>query len=150
MCSAHAAEVEVDAETGKVTVKRIVAAADMGRPINPINCLQQTEGGTLHAMGTATLEEVLLDRKGRMVNPNFHDYKIPTAMDAPEILPILVEAPHREGPFGAKGIGEIITTSVAAAISNAINDAVGIRIKELPLNALRVLAALEAAGLAIE
>ncbi len=147
MYSAHAAEVEVDAETGKVTVKRIVAAADMGKAINPINCLQQTEGGTLHAMSTAMLEEVLLDKKGRMSNPNFHDYKIATAVDAPEILPVLVEAPHCEGPFGAKGIGEIITTSVAAAISNAINDAVGIRIKELPLSAPRVLAALKEKGL---
>ena len=90
-------------------------------------------------------EEVLLDKKGRMLNPNFHDYKMPTALDAPEIIAVLVEAPHREGPFGAKGIGEIVTTSVAAAISNAINDAVGIRIKDLPLSAPRVLAALEAA-----
>ena len=144
MYSAHAAEVEVDTETGKVAVKRIIAASDMGRAINPINCLQQTEGGALHAMGCTMFEEVLLDKKGRMLNPNFHDYKMPTAVDAPEIIAVLVEAPHREGPFGAKGVGEIVTTSVAAAISNAINDAVGIRIKDLPLSAPRVLAALKA------
>lgn len=148
MYAAHAVEVEVDPGTGKVEVKRLIAGVDAGRAINPTNCMQQIEGGALHAIGTAILEEVRLDAKGRMLNPNFHDYTIPTALDGPEqIQAILVEAPHREGPFGAKGIGEIVTTPVAAAIANAIEDATGVRIQELPLNSDRVLAALRDAGL---
>jgi carbon-monoxide dehydrogenase large subunit len=138
MYGAHAVRVEVDPKTGRVEVTRMAAAADTGRPINPVNCLQQIEGGAVHAIGTTLMEELIVDHQGRAVNPNFHDYRIPTAMDAPEILASFVEAPHREGPFGAKGMAEIVTTSVPPAIGNAIEDAVGARLRDLPIRSDKV------------
>ena len=84
-------------------------------------------------MGTAVFEEVKFDTNGNMLNPNFRDYRIPTASDAPEIVPIIVEATHDEGPFGAKGIGEMTLVSTPTAIANAVYNATGIRIKELPV-----------------
>ena len=146
MYAAHAVRVEVDPKTGRVEVTRIAAAADTGRSINPVNCLQQIEGGAVHALGTTLMEELIVDKQGHMVNPNFHDYRIPTAMDAPEILASLVEAPHREGPFGAKGMAEIVTTSVFPAIGNAIEDAVGVRIRDLPIRSDKVWRALKDSG----
>jgi len=146
MYAAHAVQVEVDPKTGRVQVKRVAASADTGRPINPINCLQQIEGGAVHAVGTTLMEELIVDQKGHMVNPNFHDYRIPTAMDAPEILASFAEAPHREGPFGAKGMAEIVTTSVLPAIGNAIEDAVGVRIRDLPIRSDKVWRALKDMG----
>ena len=143
MYGAHAVQVEVDPKTGRVQVKRVAASADTGRPINPVNCLQQIEGGAVHAVGTTLMEELIVDRQGHMVNPNFHDYRIPTAMDAPEILASFAEAPHREGPFGAKGMAEIVTTSVLPAIGNAIEDAVGVRIRDLPIRSDKIWRALK-------
>ncbi len=142
MYGAHAAEVEIDPETGRVEVTRVAAAIDVGRAINPTNCLQQIEGGVVHGVGTAVLEEMVVDDQGRLLNPNFRDYKMPTAMDAPEVLPSLVEAYHKEGPYGAKGMGEVVTNSAMAAIGNAVEDAMGIRLTDLPLTAERVYAAL--------
>jgi carbon-monoxide dehydrogenase large subunit len=142
MYGAHAAEVEVDPETGRVEVTRLAAAIDVGRAINPTNCLQQIEGGAVHAIGTTLLEDMVVDENGRLLNPNLHDYKMPTAMDAPEILPSFVEAHHQEGPYGAKGMGEVVTNSAMAAIGNALEDAAGIRLTELPLTAEKVCAAL--------
>jgi carbon-monoxide dehydrogenase large subunit len=146
MYGAHAVQVEVDSRTGHVDVKRLAAAADTGWPINPVNCLQQIEGGAVHGIGTTLLEELIVDDRGRMLNPNFHDYKLPTAMDAPEILPSLAEAPHKEGPFGAKGMGEIVTTSVPAAIGNAIEEAVGVRLRDLPITSEKLWRALKESG----
>jgi carbon-monoxide dehydrogenase large subunit len=146
MYAAHAVQVEVDPRTGHVEVARLAASADTGRAINPVNCLQQIEGGAVHAVGTTLLEELIVDEHGRMLNPNFHDYKLPTAMDAPEILPSLVEAPHKEGPFGAKGMGEIVTTSVPPAIASAIEEAVGLRIKDLPITAEKLWRGLRESG----
>jgi CO/xanthine dehydrogenase Mo-binding subunit len=143
MYGAHAAEVEVDPETGRVEVTRVAASIDVGRAINPANCLQQIEGGVVHGVGTTLLEEMVVDEEGHLLNPNFHDYKMPTAMDAPEVLPSLVEAYHKEGPYGAKGMGEVVTNSAMAAIGNAVEDAVGIRLTDLPLTAERVYAALK-------
>ena len=138
MYGAHAVQVEVDPKTGRAQVTRMAASADTGRPINPVNCLQQIEGGAVHAIGTTMMEELILDRQGHMVNPNFHDYRIPTAMDAPEILASFAEAPHKEGPFGAKGMAEIVTTSVLPAIGSAIDDAVGVRIHDLPIRSDKI------------
>ncbi|MBC7342477.1 MAG: xanthine dehydrogenase family protein molybdopterin-binding subunit [Clostridia bacterium] len=146
MYSAHAVEVEVDPETGLVEVVKLAAAQDVGRPINPLNCLQQVEGGGVHGVGTAVMEQLLIDSKGRVLNPNLHDYKIPTAMDAPQIEAIIVEAPHRDGPFGAKGIGEVVITPTMPAVANAIEDAIGVRIKDLPLTPEKILKALQEKG----
>ncbi|KKM09821.1 hypothetical protein SY88_16635 [Clostridiales bacterium PH28_bin88] len=143
MYTANAAEVEVDMQTGKVRVLRFATGLDVGKPINLQNCLQQLEGGAVHGIGTVLTEEVIFDQKGQVLNPNFHDYKIPTAMDVPEILPRIVEVPDPNGPFGAKGVGEVITTPTMAVIANAIEDAVGVRIKDLPITAEKVLQAIE-------
>jgi carbon-monoxide dehydrogenase large subunit len=147
MYGAHGAEVEVDTETGRVEVTRLAAAIDVGRAINPTNCLQQIEGGSVHGIGTTLWEDMVIDERGHLANPNLHDYKMPTAMDIPEVLPSLVEAYHNEGPYGAKGMGEVVTNSAMAAIGNAVEDAVGVRLTELPLTAEKVYAALWLKGI---
>lgn len=133
MYGAQAVDLEVDPETGKIRVIKIAAAHDVGKAINPKACEGQIEGGVVQGMSTAVFEEVKFDDNGRMLNPNFRDYRIPTASDAPEIVPIIVEATHDEGPFGAKGIGEMTLVSTPTAIANAVYNATGIRIKELPV-----------------
>jgi len=90
------------------------------------------------------MEEMRFDEKGKMLNPNFVDYKLATAMDMPEMIPIMVETIHDRGPYGAKGLGEPALSPTAPAIANAIYDAVGVRIKELPITPDRVLKALKA------
>ncbi|MFQ5613552.1 MAG: xanthine dehydrogenase family protein molybdopterin-binding subunit [Anaerolineae bacterium] len=140
---AHAAEVEVDVETGQVRVLRIVAAHDVGRAINPMYVEGQVEGGIHMGLGYALLEEIQME-EGRILNPNFHDYRLATSMDMPEIETIIVETEDPEGPFGAKGVGEMGGNPVAAAIANAIYNAVGVRINSLPITAEKVLRALDA------
>lgn len=143
MYAAQAAEVEVDVETGKVTVLRLSAAHDLGRAINPQTCEQQIEGALVMGLGQALFEQLVLDG-GRPVNPSFIDYKIPCTLDIPQLEAILVEAEHREGPFGAKGLGEPGLAPTAAAIGNAILDAIGVKMADLPITAEKVLAALRA------
>jgi len=129
---AQAVDLEVDPETGKIRVHKIAAAHDVGKAINPMCVEGQIEGGVVQGLGIGIFEEVLYDEKGRMINPNFRDYRIPTAVDAPEITPIIVETIHETGPYGAKGIGEIVMVLMPTAIGNAIYNATGIRLKELP------------------
>lgn len=136
------AEVEVDTETGEVTILKITAAHDVGKAINPQNVEGQLEGGASMGVGFSLAEEIILD-EGLIKNPNFHEYLIPTALDMPDIETIIVEAAEPTGPFGAKGIGEPATAPVAAAILNAIANAVGVRVKELPNTAERVFFALQ-------
>jgi carbon-monoxide dehydrogenase large subunit len=136
---AQAVDLEVDPETGKIKVHKIAAAHDVGKAINPIGVEGQIEGGVVQGLGTGIFEEVLYDDKGKMMNPNFRDYRIPTAVDAPEITPIIVETLHETGPFGAKGIGEIVMVLTPTAIGNAIYNATGIRLKELPATQERLL-----------
>jgi carbon-monoxide dehydrogenase large subunit len=143
MYGAQAVEVAVDRETGQVEVLRIAAAHDVGRAINPLTVSGQIQGGAVCGMGTALTEEVIIDEKGRVLNPNLHDYKMPTALDVPPFKDFIVEANHRDGPFGAKGLGEPVTCPTGPALANAIEDAVGVRITELPLSSERVLKALQ-------
>jgi len=146
MYAAQAAEVEVDTETGRVTVVKFAAAHDVGRAINTMTCEQQIEGALVMGMGTTLFEELLLEN-GRVTNPNFVDYKIPTSMDVPgEIKTFFVETFHPEGPYGAKGLGEPGLAATAPAIGNAIYNAVGIRIKDLPITPDKVLKALKERG----
>jgi xanthine dehydrogenase molybdenum-binding subunit len=140
--AAQAAEVEVDAETGEVTVLKIAAAHDVGRAINPMAVEGQIEGGVSMGLGYGASEELVLE-KGRMLNPNFADYALPTALDMPPIDPIIVETVDPEGPFGAKGMAEPANNPTAPAIANAVYDAVGVRIKDLPITAEKVLKALK-------
>ncbi len=143
MYAAQAAEVEVDRETGKVTVLKLGAAHDMGKAINPTTCEQQIEGALVMGLGQALFEELVVEQ-GRPVNPSFIDYKIPCTLDIPTLEAILVEAAHQEGPFGAKGLGEPGLAPTAAAIGNAILDAIGVRMHDLPITAEKVLRALRA------
>jgi CO/xanthine dehydrogenase Mo-binding subunit len=138
-------EVEVDPATGKVEVLKVAAAHDLGRVLNPLNCEQQIEGAVVTGVGTALMEELTL-KDGRVLNPNFRDYRIPTAMDSPPVTSLFVEAPHQDGPFGAKGVGEPALAPTAPAIGNAVYDAIGVRIKDLPLTPEKILKALREKG----
>lgn len=142
---AQAVEVEVEPETGIVRVLKLVSVHDVGRAINPLAVKGQIEGGAIMGMSFGLFEELVYDQ-GKILNPTFMDYKIPTAMEIPVIIPIVVEQPLPQGPFGAKGIGELSILGIAPAIANAIYDAVGVRIKDLPLKPERILAALEEKG----
>jgi CO/xanthine dehydrogenase Mo-binding subunit len=139
MYGAQAVDLEVDPETGKIKVHKVAAAHDVGKALNPMAVEGQIEGGVVQGLGTGIFEEVLYDDKGKMINPNFRDYRVPTAVDAPEITSIIVEATHDEGPFGAKGIGEMTLVSTPTAVGNAIYNATGIRLKELPATPERLL-----------
>ncbi len=141
--AAQFAEVEVDTQTGEVTVIKLVAAHDTGTAINPASVEGQIQGALQQGMGYALTEEVMLDQAtGRILNPDFTDYKLLTTMDMPEIEAIIVQAASTSGPFGAKSIGESGLVPTAAAIANAIYDAVGVRVKELPITTEKVLALL--------
>lgn len=142
MFATHAVEVEVDTETGVVRVRKIAAAHDVGKAINPMLCEQQIEGSVIMGMSNTLLEQFKMEN-GRILNDSLADYKIATIMDLPEIVPILVEARHPEGPFGAKGIGEPAAAPTAPAIANAVYDAIGVWIKELPITPEKILAALK-------
>ncbi len=142
--AAHFAEVEVDTETGKVRVIDYVAATDCGVAVNPKLAAGQVEGAVLNGISYALSEQMVLDERGRMLNPSFFDYKIFTTADAPPIRTILVETYEPSGPFGAKSIAEIGINGPLPAIANAIYDACGVRMKKAPFTPERVLAALMA------
>lgn len=133
----HLAEVEVDPTTGKVEVINFVAAHDLGRAINPLLVEGQIEGGTVQGIGWSLMEEVQFEN-GEILNPNFHDYKMLTIKDSPKIRSLIIETIDPNGPFGAKGIGECAMVPTAPAIINAIYDAVGVRIKELPATSEKI------------
>jgi 4-hydroxybenzoyl-CoA reductase subunit alpha len=135
-------EVEVDTETGQVTVVKFTDAHDLGRPINPMAVEGQAEGAIAMMLGETLLEDVAFDETGRLLNPNLHDYLLPTAQDVPPIDSGAVDSYEPRGPFGAKEVGEGATLPVIGAIANAIDDAIGVRIKSLPITAEKVLAAL--------
>jgi CO/xanthine dehydrogenase Mo-binding subunit len=140
-CGAQVAQVLVDVETGHVTVERIVAAHDVGKAINPLGVIGQIEGGVAMGYGWATIEELLYS-KDQCQTPSLAEYLVPTAGDLPEIIPLVVEVPDPEGPYGAKGLGEQTLSPTAPAIANAVADAVGVRVQSIPITPERVLAAL--------
>jgi CO/xanthine dehydrogenase Mo-binding subunit len=140
---AQAAEVEVDPDTGQVTVKKIVTAHDVGTILNPLTHQGQIEGGLVQGLGYALMEE-LLTAEGQISTLSLGEYKLPTIKDIPELETVLLEPGSGPGPHQAKGIGESSNTPVAAAIANAVCDAVGVRIMDLPLTAEKVFAALQA------
>ena len=135
------AQVDVDLDTGEVHVRDVVAADDIGHVIHPVLAEGQVEGGTLQAVGYATIEEIKL-RDGRYLNDRLATYVIPTALDAPRITTILVEAPFAGAPHGAKGVGELPMDVGAPAVIAAIADATGAWIDELPATPERILAAI--------
>ena len=139
--AACVATVDVDLDTGEVHVRDVVAADDIGRVIHPVLAEGQVEGGTLQAIGYATIEEIRL-RDGRYLNDRLATYIIPTSLDAPRITTILVEAPFAGAPHGAKGVGELPMDVGAPAVVAAIADATGAWIADLPASPERILAAL--------
>ena len=130
--------------TGRVRVVKVVAAHDSGRIINPQTFTSQIEGGVIQGMGLALTEERIIDHAaGTVMNPNLEWYKVPTIADVPEIVHLLIDIPDvRATSTGAKGAGEPGIIPAAAAITNAVADALGVRITELPITPARVLEAL--------
>ncbi len=142
---ATAVEVQVNIETGEVRITRIGSCFDMGQPINPKLCEGQMEGGVGMGLGGALFEEILFDR-GSIKNASFLDYKIPTSIDLPmreNVVSLLAPVLHREGPYGAKGLGEGSLLAVAPAIADAIYQACGVRIKDLPITKEKIVNALK-------
>src|SRR6266478_2266838 len=137
-------DVEVDPETGKVTVLRFVAAQDVGCAIHPSYVEGQIQGGVTQGIGWALNEEYIYDAKGRLDNAGFLDYRCPVASDVPMIEAVLIEVPNPAHPFGAKGVGEVNIVPPMAAIANAIENAIGRRLTELPMSPPKVRAALDA------
>lgn len=141
---AQVVETEVDAETGLARVSRAWLAHDVGRAINPLAVEGQIEGGFVQGLGYALFEE-LVWRDGRLQNPGFSGYKIPSTLEAPDVMrPIIIEEPDPGHPFGAKGVGEPPLIAAPGAIANAVADALGVRIRRLPMTPGRVLDALDA------
>jgi len=130
----HLVDVEVDRETGHVKVLRYLATQDAGRAIHPSYVEGQIQGGAVQGIGWALNEEYIYDDKGRLDNPGFLDYRIPVASDLPMIDTVVVEVPNPRHPFGARGVGEVPIVPPMAAMANAIQDAIGIRLTELPMS----------------
>ncbi len=143
---AHAAEVEVDEETGEVRVVRLVAAHDLGRALNPPMAEGQVEGAAVMGLGEALLERYAFLEGGQVKTPSLLEYKVPTALDVPEVEPILVESSDPEGPFGAKEVGEGSLHPAIPAVVNAIRDAVGVWLHEVPVDPEALLRALKREG----
>jgi 4-hydroxybenzoyl-CoA reductase alpha subunit len=144
-CSAQVAEVSVDLETGEVTMENITGAHDCGFAINVTQVEGQMQGSMMMGMGEALMEEILYDTRGRIVNANLAEYKIPTAVDMPHLDAIIVESGEPHGPYGAKEVGEGAIMPVIPSVLNAIYDATGVLIDELPVTPERIVAALQAA-----
>jgi CO/xanthine dehydrogenase Mo-binding subunit len=138
----HAVEVAVDVETGRVRVVKLISCFDVGQAINPLSAEGQLEGGAIYGLGYGLTEKVILDR-GVTLTPSFSEYLIHTAMDAPEVRTIMIESKGGAGPFGAKGVGEPSCVPIAPALSNAVCDAIGVRIFDLPLTPEKILRALK-------
>jgi CO/xanthine dehydrogenase Mo-binding subunit len=136
----------VDTATGRVHLEHLAVAGDVGRAINPRLVEQQLTGAAIMGIGHALFDQLVLDQ-GQVVNGTLLDYQLPSIRDLPDVLtPIIVESPHDDGPFGAKGVGETGILGIAPAIANAVRDAIGVRITRLPLTPESIVTALEARG----
>ena len=130
---------EIDVETGRMKVRKAALAVDVGRAINPAMVEGQITGGMLQGLATVLYEDMRFDDSGRLLNPTFTDYKIPTSLDVPdEVIPIIVEVPQPDGPFGARGVGEHTMIPAAPMVANAVADATGLRITTMPITAEKV------------
>jgi CO/xanthine dehydrogenase Mo-binding subunit len=134
----HIVDVEVDPETGKVTILRYTAVQDAGRAIHPSYVEGQMQGGVAQGIGWALNEEYVYNEQGVMTNASFLDYRMPTCLDLPMIETVVVEVPNPAHPFGVRGVGEVPIVPPPAAIANAIYYAIGIRLRELPMSPGRV------------
>lgn len=151
MYATHAAEAQVDPETGQVTLIKIAAAHDLGKAINPAGCDGQVQGSIAFGIGSALYEEMVLEG-GKVLNASFMDYMLPTSLDMPQLLPSMVEVAHEDGPYGAKGLADAAICPAPAAIGNAVADAIGVWIYDSPItpekvfNALRIKEGLKTPG----
>ncbi len=136
--AASLAEAAVDPDTGQVSLTRLITAQDVGRAINPLSVEGQIQGGAAQSAGMALWEEIQYSQEGQVRNPSWMDYRMPTTADMPIIETILLEAPGGDGPYGAKGVGEPPIIPPVAAIANAVADAIGNQICELPITSERV------------
>ncbi len=141
----HIVDVEVDKETGHVTILRYTAVQDVGKAVHPSYVEGQIQGGAAQGVGWALNEEYIYDDKGRLENPGFLDYRIPVASDLPMIEAVLVEVANPTHPFGVRGVGEVPIIPPMAAVANAIEDAIGVRMKDLPMSPPKIRAAIDAA-----
>ena len=144
--STHIADVEVDPDTGKVTILRYTAVQDAGKAVHPTYVEGQIQGGAAQGIGWALNEEYFFNDQGRMLNPSYLDYRMPTALDLPMIDTVIVEIPNPGHPFGVRGVGEVSIVPPMAAIANAIHNATGVRMRELPMSPGRVQKAIGANG----
>ncbi|HEY7041957.1 MAG TPA: molybdopterin cofactor-binding domain-containing protein, partial [Methylomirabilota bacterium] len=140
--AAQLARLDVDPDTGEVTIHDFVIVQDVGKAINPLGVEGQMQGGAVQSLGIALTEGLMFDDSGRLTNPSLLDYRKLTAADLPNLETIIVEVPSPAGPFGARGVGEPPIVPAPAAIANAVNDAVGARITELPISPERIALAL--------
>ncbi len=140
---AQVAEVEVDAETGQIKLRKLITAHDVGTIINPLTHQGQIEGGVAQGIGQALIEHLVVE-DGAITTLNLGDYKLPTAMDMSELMTVLIETKAGPAPYAGKAIGEISNVAIPAAIANAVFDAVGVRLTELPITAEKVYAGLRA------
>ncbi|HMA59239.1 MAG TPA: xanthine dehydrogenase family protein molybdopterin-binding subunit [Halanaerobiales bacterium] len=130
---AHGVEVIVDEETGELEVIKIASAFDVGKTINKQNVIGQIEGGVIQGYGSAVMEGYQFSDDGRLLTNTFTDYKVPSIADIPELKPIIIENAQEDGPYGARGVAEHPMLSIPSAVGNAVQDAIGIHIKEMPV-----------------
>ena len=142
----HMVDVEVDTETGKVEVLRYTALQDVGKAMHPSYVEGQMQGGAVQGIGWALNEEYYFDDDGRMLNSSFLDYRMPISLDVPMIDTVIIEVANPGHPYGVRGVGEACIVPPMAAIANAINDAIGVRMTELPMSPAKIVAALESKG----
>ena len=135
----HVVDVEVDPDTGKVQILRYTAAQDVGTAIHPSYVEGQIQGGVAQGVGMALSEEYVYTLDGRMANASLLDYRMPTALDLPEIEAILVEVPNPGHPYGVRGVGEVPIVPPLAAVANAIHNAIGVHVRTLPASPTRIL-----------
>ena len=141
--AANIVDVEVDPETGKVTILRFTAFQDAGTAIHPSYVEGQIQGGSVQGIGWALNEEYYMSDDGRLLNSSFLDYRMPTSLDVPMIDAEVIEVPNPGHPFGVRGVGEASIVPPLAAIANAVHDAVGVRMRDLPMSPGSLLAAMQ-------
>jgi CO/xanthine dehydrogenase Mo-binding subunit len=144
--AAELAKIEIDPDTGQTTIHDFVVVQDAGKAINPLGVEGQMQGGAVQSIGIALTEAMMYDKTGRLMNPSLLDYRKLTAADLPNIETIIVEVPAPAGPFGARGVGEPPIVPAPAALANAVHDATGVRLTELPLSPERIALAVAAKG----
>ena len=140
----HIVDVEVDPGTGKVDILRYTALQDAGKAIHPAYVEGQIQGGAVQGIGWALNEEYYFSSEGRMLNTSFLDYRMPTSLALPMIDTVIVEVANPGHPYGVRGVGEVCIVPPMAAVANAIHDAIGVRMTELPMTPGRVLEAIKA------